>query len=81
MPHLPLSKGTSLAQDPSASNGNLWGNLGVDFTGLGFSSANVPRELKPVPFMEKKEYKIFFFNCEEKKFAKLPTIPLIGLAQ
>lgn len=57
---LTTQKCMGLAQDPSASHGSLWGNLGADFTGLGFSSANVPRELKQVPFMEKTIQDFFF---------------------
>ena len=57
------------AQDPSSTQGSLWGNLGADFTGLGFSSASVPRELKRAPFKEERiqEFCFFFLIVKEKK--------------
>ena len=55
------------AQDPSSTQGSLWGNLGADFTGLGFSSASVPRELKRAPFKEERIQDFFFLIVKEKK--------------
>lgn len=47
--------------------GSLWGNLGADFTGLGFSSASVPRELKRAPFKEERIQDFFFLIVKGKK--------------
>lgn len=72
MPHLPLgfslraALAAGAAQDPSSTQGSLWGETWV-LTSLGwdFPQASVPRELN-VLLLRKKEYKIFLIVRKKK---------------